>query len=156
MKLNKKGFTLIELLAVIVILAVIALISSPIILGIIEDTRESARVRSVEGYMDAVESTITTYMALNANSTVSSICSNACNATCQIDGTPAAKKNGTVSTGCTTAKKAVTYSGDDVKCDTVSYSAANGTLTLTNCTVGSDTTHKYSGNNKDGIELNTR
>ncbi|MDD3453852.1 MAG: prepilin-type N-terminal cleavage/methylation domain-containing protein, partial [Bacilli bacterium] len=32
----KKGFTLIELLAVIVILAVIALISVPIILGIIE------------------------------------------------------------------------------------------------------------------------
>jgi type IV pilus assembly protein PilA len=38
----KKGFTLIELLAVIVILAVIALIATPIILGIIEDTKKQA------------------------------------------------------------------------------------------------------------------
>ena len=35
--MNKKGFTLIELLAVIVILAIIALIATPIILGIIND-----------------------------------------------------------------------------------------------------------------------
>ena len=35
----KKGFTLIELLAVIVILAIIALIATPIILGIIDDAR---------------------------------------------------------------------------------------------------------------------
>ena len=34
--MRKKGFTLIELLAVIVILAVIALIATPIILNIIE------------------------------------------------------------------------------------------------------------------------
>jgi prepilin-type N-terminal cleavage/methylation domain-containing protein len=33
----KKGFTLIELLAVIVILAIIALISSPIIVGLIDN-----------------------------------------------------------------------------------------------------------------------
>ncbi|MDD2391730.1 MAG: prepilin-type N-terminal cleavage/methylation domain-containing protein, partial [Bacilli bacterium] len=32
----KKGFTLIELLAVIVILAIIALIASPIVVGLIE------------------------------------------------------------------------------------------------------------------------
>ena len=39
--MKKKGFTLIELLAVIVILAIIALIATPIILGIIDDTRKS-------------------------------------------------------------------------------------------------------------------
>ena len=38
-KNKMKGFTLIELLAVIVILAVIALIATPIILGIVEDAR---------------------------------------------------------------------------------------------------------------------
>ena len=34
-----KGFTLIELLAVIVILAIIALIATPIIINIIEDSK---------------------------------------------------------------------------------------------------------------------
>ena len=38
----KKGFTLIELLAVIIILAIVALIATPIILNVIEDARISA------------------------------------------------------------------------------------------------------------------
>lgn len=38
----KKGFTLIELLAIIVILAIIALITTPIITGVINDTRQNA------------------------------------------------------------------------------------------------------------------
>ena len=46
--MKNKGFTLIELLAVIVILAIIALIATPIILGIINDARESAKKRSAE------------------------------------------------------------------------------------------------------------
>ena len=51
----KKGFTLIELLAVIVILAIIALIAVPIVLNIIEETRENSNLRSAEMYLDAVE-----------------------------------------------------------------------------------------------------
>ena len=51
----KKGFTLIELLAVIVILAIIALIATPIVLNIIADTKENSRLRSAEFYLDAVE-----------------------------------------------------------------------------------------------------
>ena len=54
----KKGFTLIELLAVIVILAIIALIATPIVLSIIEDTKESATLRSAEHYLSAVEQSI--------------------------------------------------------------------------------------------------
>jgi len=54
----KKGFTLIELLAVIVILAIIALIATPIILGIIADARNEAKVRSAELYLTAVEQAI--------------------------------------------------------------------------------------------------
>ena len=46
--MKNKGFTLIELLAVIVILAIIALIATPIILGIINDAREQAKKRSAE------------------------------------------------------------------------------------------------------------
>ena len=55
----KKGFTLIELLAVIVILAIIALIATPIVLSIINDTKESATLRSVEYYLNAVDIILT-------------------------------------------------------------------------------------------------
>ena len=53
-----KGFTLIELLAVIVILAIIALIATPIVLDIIEDSKESSVKRSIELYADAVENSV--------------------------------------------------------------------------------------------------
>ena len=46
--MKEKGFTLIELLAVIVILAIMALIATPIVLGIIDDTKKSAELRSAE------------------------------------------------------------------------------------------------------------
>ena len=60
--MKNKGFTLIELLAVIVILAIIALIATPIILGIINDARESAKKRTAELCYTGVEYAITTYM----------------------------------------------------------------------------------------------
>ena len=53
--MNKKGFTLIELLAVIVILAIIALITTPTILGVIERARKGASENSAYGYIDAIE-----------------------------------------------------------------------------------------------------
>lgn len=52
---KRKGFTLIELLAVIVILAIIALISTPVILNVIEDSREKANKNSVYGLIHAAE-----------------------------------------------------------------------------------------------------
>ena len=55
MKTRSKGFTLIELLAVIVILAIIALIATPTILGVIEKARIGAAKSSALGYIDAVE-----------------------------------------------------------------------------------------------------
>jgi len=54
MKNNKKGFTLIELLAVIVILAIIALIATPIVLNIISKARKSAAESTVYGAMEAL------------------------------------------------------------------------------------------------------
>ena len=50
-----KGFTLIELLAVIVILAILALIVSPIISGVISNTKKASAQRSIEGYIKAIE-----------------------------------------------------------------------------------------------------
>ena len=58
----KKGFTLIELLAVIVILAIIALIATPIILGIIKDARDEAKERSAEAVIHSMETAYLTAM----------------------------------------------------------------------------------------------
>ena len=56
--MKKKGFTLIELLAVIVILAIIALIATPIVMNTIENSKKGAAERSAENYMDAVETAV--------------------------------------------------------------------------------------------------
>ena len=53
--MKKKGFTLIELLAVIVILAIIALIATPMIMGVIEKARKGAAIQSVNGLLEAGE-----------------------------------------------------------------------------------------------------
>ena len=55
---EKQGFTLIELLAVIVILAIIALISTPIVLNIINTSRKGASITSARGYIRAVNNEI--------------------------------------------------------------------------------------------------
>ncbi len=53
--MKKKGFTLIELLAVIVILAVIALIATPLIMNVINDARKNSFKDSAYGIKKAVE-----------------------------------------------------------------------------------------------------
>ena len=53
--MKKKGFTLIELLAVIVILAIIALITTPMIMDVIENARKGAAIQSVNGLLEAGE-----------------------------------------------------------------------------------------------------
>lgn len=55
-KLNKnKGFTLIELLAVIVVLAIVALISVPIVLNSIQTVRTGAKIETARGIVKAAE-----------------------------------------------------------------------------------------------------
>jgi len=51
----KKGFTLVELLAVIIILAVIALIATPIVLNVVESSRKSAFESSIYGIIEAIK-----------------------------------------------------------------------------------------------------
>ncbi|MDD3452802.1 MAG: prepilin-type N-terminal cleavage/methylation domain-containing protein [Bacilli bacterium] len=53
--MKKTGFTLIELLAVIVILAIIALIATPMILGVINTAKKGSAESSTLGYVDSVE-----------------------------------------------------------------------------------------------------
>ena len=54
MRENYKGFTLVELLAIIVILAIIALITTPVILNVIENSRLNAAKDKAWGTIDAV------------------------------------------------------------------------------------------------------
>ena len=54
-KTIKKGFTLIELLAVIVILAIIALIATPIIVGVINDAKKNAFTDTAYGVAEAAK-----------------------------------------------------------------------------------------------------
>lgn len=53
--MNRKGFTLTELLAVIVVLALIALIATPLVLSIIRDSARSSFSSSVNGLKKAIE-----------------------------------------------------------------------------------------------------
>ena len=58
----KKGFTLIELLATVVIIAIIAAIAIPMILGIIDKTKKGALKNSTYGAIEAA----TLYYARNS------------------------------------------------------------------------------------------
>ena len=65
--MKNKGFTLIELLAVIVILAIIALIATPMILGVIDTAKRGSAESAALGYVDAVEKSV---MIKQVNGTV--------------------------------------------------------------------------------------
>ena len=116
---------------------------------VIEESRESSRIRSIEAYAKAVETTVTTYMTLNPDTTDMKICTGATlsGTDCIIDATEAGRTNPDSST----AKKVVNYSGNKVLCESASYDNATGLVTVTKCTVGNDTKNTYSGNTKDGI-----
>ena len=58
--MKKRGFTLIELLAVIVVLAIIALIATPIVMNLIKKAQEGSLERSADNYVKVVETLITT------------------------------------------------------------------------------------------------
>ena len=120
-----KGFTLIELLAVIVILAVIALIATPIILNIIEDARDSAKQRSLELYKDAITSKI-----------VAS----------QLTDTPV--KAGNLSSEFL---QTIDYDGERISC-TTNILNTDGTIYLDGCSVGGST-KLYSYGNEVYVQI---
>ena len=71
----KKGFTLIELLAVIVILAIIALIATPIILGIINNATMQSKERTSELIGEAILNAYTSYSLKQPSVTIDNFCS---------------------------------------------------------------------------------
>lgn len=111
--MNKKGFTLVELLAVIVILAIIALIATQIVINVVNESRENANKRSVEGYMKAYEAAY--YQAqLKAQN---------------------------VEFNNVTSVQSVEYSGTEVTCEKSTIKLENGIISAT-CKIG-DKTYNY-------------
>ena len=62
---NKKAFTLIELVSVLVILAILALIVTPLVLNIIRKARTAADKRSIDAYGRSIELAIADYLLDN-------------------------------------------------------------------------------------------
>ena len=60
--MKKKGFTLIELIAVLVIMAIIALIVTPLVMSIIRKARVSADKRSIDAYGRSIELAVASYL----------------------------------------------------------------------------------------------
>ena len=61
-KRKSKAFTLIELIGVLVIMAIIALIVTPLVMNIIRKARISADKRSVDAYGRSIELAIAGYL----------------------------------------------------------------------------------------------
>ena len=60
--MKKKGFTLIELISVLVILAILVLITTPLAMNIVKKAKISARKRSIDAYGRSVELAIAGYL----------------------------------------------------------------------------------------------
>ena len=67
--MKKKGFTLIELLAVIVVLAVIALVTIPVIFKMISDSQEKANQQSVQNHIGNIND----YIVINMTTSMGSL-----------------------------------------------------------------------------------
>ena len=109
--MKKKGFTLIELLAVIIILAIIALIATPVVLKVVDSAKESARKSSITGYADAIKLAINEKMFENKGAS------------------PAINED---------FLNSITYQGNSVICNEVKNTNNYGVI-LKECNVGSDT-----------------
>ncbi len=64
-KLRKRGFTLIELIAVLVIMAILALIVTPLVMNIIRKAKLAADKRSIDAYGRSIEYAIASYLLDN-------------------------------------------------------------------------------------------
>jgi len=103
---RKRGFTLIELIAVLVIMAILALIVTPLVMNIIRKAKISARKRSVDAYGRSVELAIASHLL----------------------------DTGTFPTNADLPNLQVEYSGSNVVCNVMAMKE-NGGLYLSECKV---------------------
>jgi len=112
----KKGFTLIELLAVIVVLAILALVVTPIVLNIVENAQQGSDERSLEQYAKVMQTSFYEEKMKDTTLTLASFVSN-------------------VDTG---SGVSLTYNGSRVVCSerkAVETASGEQTIELRNCTV---------------------
>ena len=110
----KKGFTLVELLAVIVILALVALITIPVILNVVDKSKDKTYKRSIDAYGRAIEKGIAEYMLDHENDTSAQL-------------TVSMLENNNY----------IKYEGNVVKCET-SQIYSDKTVYLANCKVNNE------------------
>ena len=65
--MKKRGFTLIELIAVLVIMAIIALIVTPLVMSIIRSAQDSANKRSIDAYGRSAQIAVAGYLLDNGD-----------------------------------------------------------------------------------------
>ena len=136
----KKGFTLIELLAVIVILAIIALIATPIILNIIGDTKKSSQERSIDLYGRAVEQAVARYQ-LNSSKKATGRFQQSNEGKTLTEQDPEDSENPIIIS--------VDYSGEKVECGIINIDD-NGQVSMSSCKVnGAQSTYEYGVNNSN-------
>ncbi len=117
--MRSKGFTLIELLAVIVILAIIALIATPVILGIIDDARKSTNEQSINLYGRAIENAVANYLLKHPSESIPK-------------GNYSQRNKGKTLIGTKTLT--VDYDGNEVLCDVININS-DGSVYLASCKV---------------------
>ena len=131
--MKRKGFTLIELLAVIVVLAIIALIATPIVMNTIKNAKKGAAERTADNYIKQVETAVAE--AKLENKSVP-------NGTYDIDG------NGNLTgTGLPDGKLEIDMSGNKPTSGTVTISNGEVSQNGTTMTVG-DYTVSYNSTKK--------
>ncbi len=132
--MKRKGFTLIELLAVIVVLAIIALIATPIVMNTIKNAKKGAAERTADNYIKQVETAVAE--AKLENKSVP-------NGTYNIDG------NGNLTgAGLPDGKLEINMSGNKPSGGTVKISNGGVSQDGTTMTVGNYNVKYNQGNNK--------
>ncbi len=138
MKEKRKGFTLIELLAVIVVLAIIALIATPIVLNLIKSAKKGAFARSAEG---VVKSAKTYYLETLVNMEPMQDITFTCDNSKCISGDKDLGVSGSMGTGTVTIKT----NGD------ITLNLTNGTYTAKK----EETSDKITITTNDGTTVKT-
>ena len=137
--MKKRGFTLIELLAVIVVLAIIALIATPIVMNTIKKSQKGAAERSADSYIRQVETAVAE--ARLDNKTVP-------DGTYQIDG-----QGNLIGTGLPDGKLKIEMNGNKPTSGTIKINngqvTTDSTMTIKSYEVAYDpTTKKYEASEK--------
>ena len=111
MKKNKKGFTLIELIAVLVIMAILALIVTPLVMTIIRKARISADKRSIDAYGRSIELAVASYLLDTGKfpTDVSQLTIEYSGSLVECSTTQLNSDSSVYLTGCTVAGRAVDY-----------------------------------------------